>query len=117
MEIVLDHGPVCLRNLQCHVVSDVEIILIGRDILKNLAVDPLTLPDSRRATREIKEIESPCMLPSADAPENEEKFELDDDFPIADRLSKTELDTGLNIMIAGAAKGFEKISQPSNCLS
>ena len=100
LAIELDHGPVRLRNVQCHVVSGVETVLIRRDVLKTLGLDSLTLLESRRATREIKQNQSPFMLPSADNPENEEKFALDDDVPIADELSQTELDTALNEMIA-----------------
>jgi len=33
LEIQLDHGPVCLRNVQCHVVSGVETVLFGQDVL------------------------------------------------------------------------------------
>jgi len=82
--------------------------LYGRLVLKTLELDPLTLLESARAIKEIKEIEFPCISPSPDTPGNEEKIDLDDDVPIADKLSETELDTVLNEMIAHAAKGIEK---------
>ena len=51
LEIELDHGPVCLRNVQCHVVSGVETVLIGRDVFKTLGLHPLTFLESCRATQ------------------------------------------------------------------
>jgi hypothetical protein len=57
----------------CHVVFVVDTVLVGRDVLKTLGLDPLTVLESRRATGEIKEIEFPYMSPIADTPDNEEK--------------------------------------------
>jgi hypothetical protein len=48
------------------------------------------------------------MSSSAKTSENEEKFDLDDNLPIPDELSETELDTILNEMIVRVAKGLEK---------
>jgi hypothetical protein len=64
------------------------------------------LPENRRATGEIKD-RVPYISPSAGTPENEEKVNLDNDVPIADKLSETELDTALNEMFARTAKGLE----------
>jgi len=41
LEIELDHGPVCLRHFQCHVVSGVETVLLVRDVLKLWVLIPL----------------------------------------------------------------------------
>jgi hypothetical protein len=108
LEIELDHGPIRLRSVKYHIVSGVETVLTGRDILKTLGLDPLILLESRQATGEIKEIEFPYMSPGPDTAENAGKFDLDDDVPIAEELLDTELCTALNEMIARAAKGLEK---------
>jgi len=81
---------VCLRNVQCHVVSRVETVLIGPDVLKILGFDPVTLLESRQATLEIKEIVFPHISPGANTHENEGNFDLDDDVPFADELSETD---------------------------
>jgi hypothetical protein len=50
---------------------------------------------------------------SADTPKNEVKFDLNDDVPVDDELSQTDLDTTRNEVIVQVAKGSKRM-KPRN---
>ena len=82
-----------------------EVVLIGRDVLKTLGIDPLTQVEDLRVAKELKEITFPSDF--SKCKKEKQSTEVDDEIPIADELSEVELDAALTEMIARGAKSLE----------
>ena len=81
-------------KIPCYVADgEMEVVMIGRDVLKTLGIEPLTQLKELRAAGELKEITFP--YDSSKSKEEERFKEIDDEVPIAEELAEVELDAAI----------------------
>ena len=79
-----------------------SVVLIGRDVLKILGIDPVTKIEKRRAAGEQREITCPYV--SFKSKQEERSAEIDNEVPIAEEWSEVKPDAGWTEMIPHGAK-------------